>query len=59
MPRIDETAYRQLKAVPTDREPYKLYTPTVDACLLSRQKMTNTSGMSVADWSPTESSSTI
>jgi hypothetical protein len=40
MPRIDETAYGQLKAVPTDREPYKLSTPTVDACLLAQHHVT-------------------
>jgi hypothetical protein len=37
MPRIDETAYRQLKASPTDRELRQLYTPTLDERLLAQQ----------------------
>ena len=37
MPQIDETAYRQLKATPTDRE---LYTPTLDERLLAQQHTT-------------------
>ncbi len=37
MPRIDETAYRQLKATPTERE---LYTPTLDERLLVQQHTT-------------------
>ena len=37
MPRIDETAYRQLKATPTERELRELYTPTLDERLLAQQ----------------------
>ncbi len=37
MPRIDETAYRQLKAMPTDRELRELYTPTLDERLLAQR----------------------
>ena len=37
MPRIDETAYRQLKATPTERE---LYMPTLDERLLAQQHAT-------------------
>jgi hypothetical protein len=37
VPRIDEIAYRQLKATPTERE---LYTPTLDERLLSQQYTT-------------------
>lgn len=40
MPRVDETAYRQLKATPTDRELRELYTPTLDECLLAQQHTT-------------------
>lgn len=40
MPRIDETAYRQLKAEPTERELRELYTPTLDECHLARQHTT-------------------
>jgi len=40
MPRIDETAYRQLKAAPTERELRELYTPTLDECLLAQQHAT-------------------
>lgn len=40
MPRIDETAYRQLKAVPTERELRELYTPTLDERHLARQHTT-------------------
>ena len=40
MPRIDETAYRQLKATPTDRELRELYTPTLDERLLAQQHTT-------------------
>jgi hypothetical protein len=40
MPRIDETAYRQLKATPTERELHELYTPTLDERLLARQHTT-------------------
>ncbi len=37
MPRIDETAYRQRKRTPTERE---LYTPTLDERLLAQQHTT-------------------
>lgn len=37
MPRIEETAYRQLKATPTERELRELYTPTLDERHLARQ----------------------
>ena len=37
MPRIDETAYRQRKATPTERE---LSTPTLDERLLAQQHTT-------------------
>jgi uncharacterized protein DUF4158 len=40
MPRSDETAYRQLKATPTDRELRELYTPTLDERLLAQQHTT-------------------
>lgn len=40
MPRIDETAYRQLKAAPTDRELRELYTPTLEERLLAQQHTT-------------------
>jgi hypothetical protein len=40
MPRIDETAYRQLKAAPTERELRELYTPTLDERNLARQHTT-------------------
>ena len=40
MPRIDETAYRQLKATPTERELRELYTPTLDERHLARQHTT-------------------
>jgi hypothetical protein len=40
MPRIDETAYRQLKATPTERELRELYTPTLDERLLAGQHTT-------------------
>lgn len=40
MPRIDETAYRQLKATPTERELRDLYTPTLDERLLAQQHTT-------------------
>ena len=40
MPRIDETAYRQLKAVPTERELRELYTPTLDERYLAKQHTT-------------------
>jgi len=37
VPRIDETAYRQIKATPMERE---LYTPTLDERLLAGQDTT-------------------
>ncbi len=37
MPRIDETAYRQRKRTPTERE---LYMPTLDERLLAQQHTT-------------------
>jgi hypothetical protein len=40
MPRIDETAYRQLKAVPTEQELRELYTPTLEERDLARQHTT-------------------
>ena len=40
MPRIDETAYRQLKAAPTERELRELYAPTLDECHLAMQHTT-------------------
>lgn len=40
MPRIDETAYRQLKAAPTERELRELYTPTLDERQLAREHTT-------------------
>lgn len=40
MPRIDETAYRQLKATPTDRELRDLSTPTLDERLLAQHHTT-------------------
>ncbi len=40
MPRIDETAYRQLKAAPTERELRELYTPTLDERSLAKQHTT-------------------
>lgn len=40
MPRIDETAYRQLKAAPTERELRELYTPTLDERNLAKQHTT-------------------
>jgi hypothetical protein len=40
VPRIDETAYRQLKATPTERELRELYTPTLDERLLAGQHTT-------------------
>ncbi len=40
MPRIDETAYRQLKAAPTEQELRELYTPTLDERHLARQHTT-------------------
>jgi tetratricopeptide (TPR) repeat protein len=40
MPRIDETAYRQLKVTLTDRELRELYTPTLDERLLAQQHTT-------------------
>jgi hypothetical protein len=40
MPRIDETAYRRLKATPTDRELRELYTPTLDERLLAQHHTT-------------------
>ena len=40
MPRIDEIAYRQLKATPTERELRELYTPTLDERLLAQQHTT-------------------
>ena len=38
MPQIDETAYRQIKATPMERE---LYTPTLDERLLAQQHTTS------------------
>ena len=40
MPRIDETAYRRLKATPTDSELRELYTPTLDERLLAQHHIT-------------------
>lgn len=40
MPRIDETAYRQLKAAPTARELRELDTPTLDERHLATQHTT-------------------
>ncbi len=40
MPRIDETAYWQLKAAPTERELRELDTPTLDERHLARQHTT-------------------
>ncbi len=40
MPRIEETAYRQLKATPTDCELRELYTPTLDERLLAQKHTT-------------------
>ena len=45
MPRIDETAYRQLKATPTDRELRELYTPTLDERLLAQEHTTGKSAL--------------
>jgi len=45
MPRIDETAYRQLKATPTERELRELYTPTLDERLLAQQHTTGKSAL--------------
>src|SRR5947209_10624700 len=45
MPRIDETAYRQLKATPTDRELRELYTPTLDERLLAQRHTTGKSAL--------------
>ena len=42
MPRIDETAYRQRKRTPTERE---LYTPTLDERLLAQQYTTGKSAL--------------
>ncbi len=41
MPRIDETAYRQRKATPTERKLRELYTPTLDERLLAQQHTTS------------------
>ncbi len=41
MPRIDETAYRQLKTEPTEQELRELYTPTLDERHLARQHTTS------------------
>ena len=43
MPRIDETAYRQIKATPTDRELRELYPPTLDERLLAQEHTTGRS----------------
>lgn len=40
MPRIDETAYRQLKAAPTERELRELYTPRLSERNLAKQHTT-------------------
>jgi hypothetical protein len=40
MPQIDETAYRQLKAAPTERELLELYTPTLNERNLTKQHTT-------------------
>ncbi len=45
MPRIDETAYRQLKATPTDRELREFYTPTLDERLLAQHHTTGKSAL--------------
>src|SRR5207249_11065597 len=45
MPRIDETAYRQLKGTPTDRELCELYTPTLDERLLAQRHTTGKSAL--------------
>ena len=40
MPRLDETAYRQLKTAPSERELRELYTPTLDERNLAKQHTT-------------------
>ncbi|MEO7018882.1 MAG: hypothetical protein ABI234_01865 [Ktedonobacteraceae bacterium] len=45
MPRIDEAAYRQFKATPTEWELRELYTPTLDERLLAQQHTTGKSAL--------------
>jgi hypothetical protein len=40
VPRIDEIAYRQMKATPTERELCELSTPTLNERLLAQQHTT-------------------